>query len=95
MEIHTQDDFIVAIIALALRDRTTGDELDEATVGFLEFIKSQRTDEEKHRLVETADKLEQEGGSFPTSEELKELSEIYHELPRDGWELLEIQTHAH
>ncbi len=93
MEIHTQDDFIVAIIALALRD--SGDEMNEATIGFLEFIRNQRSDKDKHRLVEIADKLEQGGEPLPTPEKLKELSEIYHELPRDEWELLEIQTHAH
>ena len=93
MEIHTQNDFIVAVIASALRD--TADELDEATEGFLQFVKHQRLDEEKHRLVEIADKLEQGGDPLPTSEKLKELSEIYHELPRDEWELIEIQTNAH
>ena len=34
-------------------------------------------------------------GKLDSREKMKELSEIWTDLPRDGWELFEIQTNAH
>ncbi len=90
MEIYTQDDFIVAVTGIAFRDGP-----DDASLGFLEFIKHQRTHEEKDRLVKRAEKLANQGESFPTPEKMKELSEIFLDLPKDDWELVQIQENRH
>jgi hypothetical protein len=90
VKIHTQDDFIIAMIARGLRHG-----LDEATEGFLEYIAATRTEEEKLKLFERADKLEEEGATLPSAEEMKKLSGIFTDLPKDGWEMLERQQGSH
>lgn len=91
MEVYTQDDFIVAVVANCLQD----DEVDDASEGFFEFVRGIRTDEEKYRLLERAERLLKHDPVLPTPEKLKELSEIFLDLPRDGWEMLERQSNPH
>ena len=90
MKIYTQDDFIIAMIARGMRHG-----MDGPIEGFLEYVAKVRTDEEKLVLFDRADKLEQNGAILPSPEELKELSEIFTDLPRDGWEMYERQHNAH
>lgn len=91
MEIHTQDDFIVAIIATSLR----ADTLDEASEGFLQFVQHIRSEEEKFELVTRAEKLLVHDAILPSREKLKELSKIFFDLPKDGWEMFERQHNCH
>ena len=96
MEVLTQNDYFLAVVVNALRDRK--DEyapLDQATSGFLEFFRHQREEEELRRLVDMADKMDEAGIEVLPPEELKKLSDIFLELPKDGWELLERQANAH
>ncbi len=67
MEVYTQDDFIVALMAISLRDT-----VDEAALGFFEAIARMRTDEEKTALMNRAEDLLDNGGLFPTKERMKE-----------------------
>ncbi len=90
MEVYTQDDFIVALMAISLRDT-----VDDAALGFFEVIAKLRTEEEKRTLLQRAEDLLDNGAIFPTKEKMKDLSEIWTDLPRNGWELLEIQNNAH
>lgn len=93
MEILTQNDYFVAICALALRHQDGS--LDEATAAFMSFFRHQRPEEELRRLVEMADEMEKVTKVLPTPEQLHELSEIYLDLPKDGWELTERQANSH
>ncbi len=89
MEVYTQDDFIVAMMAISLRDT-----LSPEAEGFFEFIQHQRTDEEKLALLDRAEKLVDRDPDLPSRERMKELSEIFTDLPRDEWELIEIQSNS-
>lgn len=95
MKIHTQNDFAVAIMAKAIREQDDDAPLDDATQGFLEFFRLQRTDEEKQRLFDIAERVSDTDAELPTSEQLKELSDIFLEMPKDDWELLEMQHNVH
>jgi hypothetical protein len=70
--------------------------MNESIEGFLEVVREIRTHEEKLQLFNKADQLaECHDAVVPTAEELKELSEIFTDLPRDGWEMFERQHNAH
>ncbi len=90
MKVYTQNDFIVAMMAISLRDT-----MSEEAAGFFEFVAHQRTDEEKLAMMEMAEKLVDHDPILPSPEKMKELSEIFTELPRDGWEMMEMQGKAH
>ncbi len=96
MKIFTQNDFFVAICARSLRDRTDeGVPIDDRTLGFLEFFRHQRTEEELRRLVDVAEQVVEDEIELPTPEKLKKLSSIFSELPEDEWKLFEMQYNAH
>lgn len=88
LHIFTQNDFIVATMLYSLKT----DVFDGEISAFLAFIKDSHTDREKYQLIALAEKQLEDRIQIPSRERLRELSEIYFDLPRDNWELLEMQT---
>ena len=63
MKVHTQDDFIVALMALCFQNNVC----EEPQTAFFKTVSGMRTDEEKLRLVARAEQLVDDGDPLPTS----------------------------
>lgn len=90
VKIYTQNDLVMAVMMHCMKYS----EVSPSCSRFFEFVKDVRTDEEKCALLNRAEQLLDNDGVVPDLQEISEMVDLWHDLPRDGWEMHERQAGA-